>query len=115
MRGRGNLGGDCWWATADISEDYLAVFRQCLRIASEDFDGEIIGLIRAAREELLLAGIHPERVQDEIDPLILRAIISYVKAEFGLDNEDADKYRAAYGRLKISLALASDYTRGEEV
>ena len=100
---------------ADISEEYLAAFRKALRITSKDFDGEIADLIRAAREDLALGGVLPERVRDEADPLIKRALTSYIKAEFGLDNDDADKYRAAYDRLKISLALASDYVGGGEV
>ena len=98
-----------------MSEEYLAAFRQLLRIASADFDGEITDLIRAAREDLVLGGVLPERTRDEADPLIKRAVASYVKAEFGLDNDDADKYRAAYERLKVSLALASDYVGDREV
>ncbi len=100
---------------ADVSEEYLAAFRSSLRITSTDFDGEIADLIRAAREDLALGGVLPERARDEADPLIKRAVASYVKAEFGLDNEDADKYRAAYDRLKVSLAMASDYIGGGEV
>lgn len=100
-------------STTAVSPGYLAAFRQALRISSEDFDGEITDLIRAAREDLALGGVRPERASDEEDPLIKRAVTSYVKADFGLDNEDADKYRAAYRQLKVSLALASDYIGGE--
>ena len=99
----------------EISAGYLEVFRQSLRICSEDFDGEITDLILAARRDLVLGGVLPELAQNEEDPLIRRAVASYVKAEFGLDNEDADKYRAAYNRLKVSLALAADYICGGEV
>jgi len=94
----------------DVSPEYLSAFRQALRISSEDFDGEIVDLIRAARRDLELGGI---RAEDETDPLVKRAVMSYVKAEFGLDNEDADSYRAAYRQLKTALALASDYISGE--
>ena len=100
---------------AGISKKYLAEFRQALRLTSMDFDGEITDLIRAAREDLALGGVLPERARDEADPLIKRAITSYIKAEFGLDNDDADKYRAAYDRLKVSLTLASDYVGSGEV
>lgn len=100
---------------AGISKKYLAALRQTLRITSEDFDGELADLIRAAREDLALGGVLPERARDEEDPLIKRALTSYIKAEFGLDNDDADKYRAAYDRLKVSLALASGYVDGGEV
>lgn len=101
--------------TPDVSEEYLAAFRKALRLTSTGLDDEIADLIRAAREDLALGGVLPERVRDEGDPLIKRALTSYIKAEFGLDNDDADKYRAAYDRLKVSLALASDYIGGGEV
>lgn len=99
----------------DVSEEYLAAFRLYVRLTSTAFDGEIVDLIRAAREDLVLAGVLPERTRDEEDPLIKRALASYVRAEFGLDNEDADQYRAAYQRLKVSLAMSSDYVGGGEV
>lgn len=100
---------------ADISEEYLAAGRLAVRTKSTAFDGEIVDLIRAARGDLTLGGILPERAQDEADPLIKRAVMTYLKAEFGLDNEDADKYRAAYVGLKTSLAMSSDYVGGGEV
>ena len=42
-----------------------------------------------------------------------RAVMNYIKAEFGLDNEDAEKFRAVYERLKVSLTMSSDYVGGE--
>lgn len=101
-------------AEAAVSLEYLATFRQALRISAEVFDGEISDLIRAARKDLILGGVRPARAADEDDPLVRRAVATYVKAEFGMDNEDADKYRAAYDRLKVSLAMASDYVSGGE-
>ena len=43
-------------------------------------------LINAARADLVLGGVLEVKAQDETDPLILRAVATYVKAEFGLDN-----------------------------
>lgn len=102
-------------AAADVSEEYLAAGRLSIRTKSKAFDPELVDLIRAAREDLALGGVLPERTRDEEDPLIKRAVMTYIKAEFGLDNEDVDKYRAAYDRLKVSLALSSDYIGGGEV
>lgn len=102
-------------AAADVSEEYLAAGRLSIRTKSKAFDSEIVDLIHAAREDLALGGVLPERTRDEEDPLIKRAVMTYIKAEFGLDNEDVDKYRAAYDRLKVSLALSSDYIGGGEV
>ena len=88
----------------DVSEEYLAAGRLSIRTKSTAFDGEIVDLIRAARKDLENGGLLPER-----------AVMTYIKAEFGLDNEDADQYRAAYQRLKVSLAMSSDYAGGVEV
>ena len=97
-----------------ISREYLAAVRQALRITSRTFDEELAALVCAAREDLTLSGIRREIVHDEWDPLILRAVTSYVKAEFGLDNDSAEQYRAAYDRLKIALAMSCRYTEGRE-
>ncbi len=102
-------------AAADVSAEYIAAGRLAVRTKSAAFDEEIVDLIRAARKDLTLGGVLPERAQDEADPLIKRAVMTYIKAEFGLDNEDVDKYRAAYKSLKVSLALSSDYIGGGEV
>ncbi len=99
--------------TGEISPEYLAAMRQALRISTEGFDDELRALIAAARSDLALCGVLPERAADESDPLIRQAVTVYLRAEFGLGNDDADRYRAAYDRLKIALALSSDYIIGE--
>lgn len=95
------------------SAEYIASFRGYLRNKTTVLDGEIIDLINAARDDLILGGVLVERAQDEIDPLIKRAISNYVKAEFGLDNDDSEKYRAAYDDLKKRLLMSDKYTREE--
>lgn len=100
-------------ATPAVSEEYLAAFRGYIRTSSTKTDGELRDLIAAARDDLVLGGVLPVRVQDEADPLIKKAIASYVKAEFGLDNEDSEKYRAAYASLKADLTMSTKYIQGE--
>lgn len=95
------------------SEDYIAAIRGYLRITSSSLDGEIVDLINAARDDLVLGGVLPVRAKDEGDALIKRAVGVYVKAEFGLDNEDSEKYRDSYRELKIRLLLSDKYTREE--
>ncbi|MGN1112022.1 MAG: head-tail connector protein [Acutalibacteraceae bacterium] len=94
---------------ADISEQFVYDIRRYLRISHTRFDAEITDLIGAARADLLLGGIKPAKVNNEKDPLIKRAIVCYVKAEFGLDNADAEKYRESYEMLKRHLMLSSEY------
>ena len=78
-------------------------------ISHTHFDAEITDLIGAAQADLLLGGIKAAKVEDESDALIKRAIVCYVKAEFGLDNADAEKYRNSYEMLKRHLQLSSEY------
>ena len=99
-------------ALSIISERYTLDFRSALRIKHTRLDGEINDLIGAARADLLLGGILAEKVCDESDLLIKRAITAYVKAEFGLDNDDAGKYRESYDMLKRHLQLSTEYTEG---
>ena len=43
------------------------------------------------------------------DPLILRAVTTYVKMNFGLP-EDYDKLKASYDEQKAQLGMATGYT-----
>lgn len=97
-----------------ISASYLASVRLSVRNTSTAFDSEITDLINAARADLVLGGVREDKANDESDPLILRAVQTYVKAEFGLDNPDADKYRAAYKELRNGLTLSDSYIKSAE-
>lgn len=102
--------------STEVQQELLTSVRRSLRISREGiFDEEIADLIRAARSDLLLGGILPAKVYDTDDPLIKRAIVTYAKAEFGLDNPDSEKYRAAYQTLRTHLMLSGEYTVAEGV
>lgn len=96
-------------AAAEVSPEYLAAIRLRVRQNVSKLDSEIEDLIKAARADLARGGILPTRAADESDPLVKQAISTYVKAEYGIDNPDSEKYRAAYKDQKIALAMASDY------
>jgi len=85
-----------------------------LRIASNAYDSEITDLIAACRADLQLAGIIPDKANADTDPLIKRCIITYVKAEFGYDNAESEKYKASYEMLKRHLMLSNEYTVSEQ-
>ena len=55
-----------------------------LRIKTDAFDSEIQDLIDAALDDLGLAGVVSA---DDTDPLIIRAVITYCKANFGAPDE----------------------------
>ena len=80
-----------------------------LRITNDKFDGEVQDLIDAAKSDLVLSGVHESKISDT-DPLIKRAVALYAKANFGLNNPDAEKYLVAFTSLKNHLTLSAEYT-----
>jgi hypothetical protein len=98
-----------------IGDSYLTSIRQYMRLTTTAHDAEIKDLINAARADLVLGGVIEAKAEDETDALILRAVGTYVKAEFGLDNEDSEKYRASYKEQRNGLTLSEKYIKGEEV
>lgn len=100
-----------------------------LRISNNAYDVEIEDLIEAAKIDLKLSGVNidktvtetytpepteetpePEPVDVEVmDPLIKRAIIVYVKANFGWNNPDAEKLQQSFRMLETHLALSQEY------
>lgn len=80
--------------------------RRCLRITTDAFDAEIQDLLDAAYADLGIAGV---QVADTLDPLIIRAALTYVRANFG-QPEDYDRLKAAYDEQKAQLQTATGYT-----
>ncbi|WP_242834768.1 head-tail connector protein [Acetobacterium malicum] len=84
----------------------LESIRNSLRIKNTVFDGEITDLINACKLDLSISGV---KIIDDTDPLIKQAVKTYVKANFGLDNKDGEKYMESYEAIKRHLALCGDY------
>jgi hypothetical protein len=77
-----------------------------LRIKSAAFDAaEIQPIIDACKIDLKLSGVNKI---EESDPLTQRAVVLYVKANFGF-SADSERYQKAYDMLKSSMALSGDY------
>lgn len=77
-----------------------------LRINKNNFDEELNDLIEEAKLDLITTGVI---VIDDKDHLIQKAIKTYCKANFGLDNKDSEKYQDSYESIKNKLALCGDY------
>lgn len=84
----------------------LESIRSALRIKNKVFDDEITDLINACKLDLSISGI---KIIADTDPLIKQAVKTYVKANFGLDNKDGEKYMESYEAIKRHLALCGDY------
>ena len=86
-----------------------------LRLHTDAFNAEIGDLIEAAaNDQLRRNAVQQAQLDaDSADPLIKRAILTYVRAFFG-DPENAERYKADYDEQKATLMMTSGYTVWEE-
>lgn len=95
----------------EISKEFLEEAKGCLRITVDDkvINTEIESLIRACQRDLIRNGITPSLANALEDSLIKMAVLTYLKAEFGLDNKNYDKFRASYETLRTELSITDFY------
>lgn len=80
--------------------------KMALRITTKAFDTEITDLINAACGDLGIVGVSAESTTT--DPLLIRAIITYCRANFGTP-EDYDRLKASYDEQKAQLISCTGY------
>ena len=86
----------------------LEAAKTALRITVPDFDFEIMDLIDAAKLDLGIAGVV---LDQDLDALVKRAVITYVRCHFGSpDPQDYDRLKASYDEQKGQLRSATGYT-----
>ena len=87
----------------------LSKVKVALRIATNDFDAEITDLINACLLDLGIAGVTEN---DTTNALIIRAVITYCRANFGDANgvEEYDRLKASYDEQKAQMQMATGYT-----
>jgi len=88
----------------------LEAVKLALRISTSAFDDEITGLIKAAEADLEVAGVTTVK---EDDPLIIRAVTTYCKANFG-EPDQYDRLKASYDEQKAQLATHTGHTTWSE-
>lgn len=87
----------------------LEKVKLALRISTDAFDAELSDLIDAALADLGVVGISTDVLASpEAYPLIARAVITYVKLNFG-EPAEPDRLRKAYEAQRATLSLASGY------
>lgn len=84
----------------------LELVKLALRISTTAYDDELISLISAAQLDLGIAGVV---VPGELDDLVKRAVITYVKVHFG-EPDEYDRLKASYDEQKAQLSMATGYT-----
>ena len=90
----------------------LEAVKKALRITTRAYDDELQRLISAGILDLDIAGISCD--SPSTDPLVQRAVITYVRCHFGTP-PDYDRMKAAYDEMKAQLQTATGYTEwGDE-
>lgn len=84
-----------------------------LRLTTDNFDSDIEDNIGYARAELLRLGLSDEKVNDDEDKLIIRAIKTYCLMEYA-DTKDAERYRESWLSQIENLRKTKDYIDNEE-
>jgi len=84
----------------------LSETKTALRITTDAYDSEIASLLSAAALDLEIAGVI---IPGTPDPLITRAMITYVRMHFG-SPADYDRLADSYELQKTQLMHASQYT-----
>lgn len=89
----------------------LDACRAALRIPAfcNDFDEEIADVIDAARAELVAGGVSEAKANDDSDGRVRLAIKVYVKANFGMDNPDAERFMKSFDAMLTSMSGDSAY------
>lgn len=84
-----------------------------LRISNDAFDDmEIKPLIEAAKKELEIAGVNNINADD---PLIIRAVVLYCKANFGYDNPDSEKLMDSFNSIKDLMSQSGSYIKKKRI
>lgn len=77
-----------------------------LRVVTNDFDDEILDLIRACESDLQAGGV----IVSVIDEFVLQAIRTYCRMNFG-NPSNYDRLKASYDEQKAQLGMRSGYTK----
>lgn len=85
----------------------LETIKDELGIDDDDSNSMVQDLIDAAKADLILSGVHKDKVI-ETDSLIKRAIILYCKANYRYD-PFTERYQELYISLKHHLTLSQEY------
>ena len=85
--------------------------REALRIPAEcyDFDAEIEDLIEAARAAMRAGGVADTVAADDSNGTVRLAVKVYCRANFGMDNPDADRLAQSFDDLLTMMRGSSEF------
>lgn len=91
--------------------DALVECRAALGVTDTYFDGQISLAIEAARIKMRLGGVSATKAADDADPLVMVAIIAYVKGTVGNDNPDAERYLESFESMVTQMKMTDAYSK----
>ena len=96
-------------------EELLEHIKAVNRITTDDVGivSELEELIESAKMDLSMSGVQGDVLVSPYDPIIVRAISLYTKANFGFDNPDSERLMNSYRSLEVRLAISSEYGGGK--
>lgn len=89
-----------------IADTTLPAVKMALRVTTNAYDSELNTLINAALLDMGIAGVTND---DDTDALVLRAIVTYCRLNFGKP-DDYDRLKASYDEQKAQLSMSTGYT-----
>lgn len=102
--------------TSDVLSALLADAKLVLRLHINNFDSEISDLILACEADLLArSAVQASQLTSyPVNPLIKRAIMTFVRAYFGTP-EDPERLKADYDEQKATLMTTTGFTDWGEI
>lgn len=89
-----------------LTAQFLDELKLMLRVTSDVYDHEILIEAEAALRDMERVGIREDYIK-EANASVRHAVACYVKANFGYDNEEADRFNRSYRQMVIDM-LNSD-------
>lgn len=87
--------------------ELLTKVKKSLRMTTSAFDDELTDMIEAAKADLGVAGVE---ITADDDPLIIRAICTYCRANFGAPDGTYDALKRSYDEQKAQLSMHTGHT-----
>lgn len=84
----------------------LTAVKLALRLVTNAYDAEITRLINAACADLGVVGV--TATSTTVDPILVQAIITYVRLNFGTP-DDYDRLKRSYDEQKAQLITCTGY------
>lgn len=98
----------------ETKADVLAACRSALRIPADCtvYDDEIADLVSAARSALVAGGVSDAMAKSDDDASVRVALKTYVKANFGMDNPDAERLMRSFAEMLCRMAGSTEHGGG---